>query len=231
MVIDRFIKIFLVLIVLLSVFLFYSHIHADIKDATTLSLKAAGSLESAKSYRFVITSNLSILNEDLQVMKVEGQMDPVNNRICQSMEYANGSAEVVIVGDQLYLREDNGSWQVRQFEGMETWKDSISQQSSILYNAKNPTMYRDGDDYILEIIPEKEEILDQMQSMGLETSGTDLKSYIIRYRIDADTFHIRKIETLVDVEINFMGMRTPVRLENVILLSDYNEKVTIKAPI
>ncbi len=231
MVIDRFIKIFLVLIVLLSVFLFYSHIHADIKDATTLSLKAAGSLESAKSYRFVITSNLSILNEDLQVMKVEGQMDPVNNRICQSMEYANGSAEVVIVGDQLYLREDNGSWQVRQFEGMETWKDSISQQSSILYNAENPTMYRDGDDYILEIIPEKEEILDQMQNMGLETSGTDLKSYIIRYRIDADTFHIRKIETLVDVEINFMGMRTPVRLENVILLSDYNEKVTIKAPI
>ncbi len=107
----------------------------------------------------------------------------------------------------------------------------MSQQSLILYNAENPTMYRDGDDYILEIIPEKEEILDQMQNMGLETSDTDLKSYVIRYRIEEDTFHIREIETLVDVEINFMGMRTPVRLKNVILLSNYNEKVTIKAPI
>jgi hypothetical protein len=76
-----------------------------------------------------------------------------------------------------------------------------------------------------------EEISEQMRTLGFESSGYELKSFIIKYWVEKGTYRIRKIENNVDFEITYMGMQTPAKLNTVLYLKDYNEKVMITAPI
>lgn len=227
---GRFVKILVVVIVLLSLFLVYSHTQGEIKDAQTLTIKTAAALENTRSYEFDMYSNLSMLNEEIQIIKADGQVDIANNKMVQSMDFADRSIQIIVIDDQTYYRETNGSWEKQGLGDMKIWRDTLSEQRSVLFNAKNSTMHKQEDGWILEIIPEKEEVLEQMKTLGLETSGTELKSFFTRYWIEKGTYHIRTIETYVEVEINFMGMQTPVRIYSVIHMDNYNEKFNIKAP-
>ncbi len=221
----------IVIIILLSFFLAFFWSQEEIKDAKTLSSKAAKALESTKSYRFDMTSNLSLLNEDIRIMWVDGEIDSIKKKVHISINSPERSIEAIIIGDKTYLREKNNSWQVRKSGDLDIWKDKLSEQRLILANANNLTMYRENSEWILEIVPEKEEIMEQMRSAGLETAGTELKSYVIRYWIEPRTFYINKVETRADVEMNFRGMQTQINLNNVIHLGNYNEKTNIEAPI
>jgi hypothetical protein len=225
-----FIKILVVVTVILSLFLVYSHTQGEIKDAQTLAIKTAAALEKTKSYKFDMYSNLTMLNEDFQIIRTDGQVDIANKKMFQSMDYADRSVQIIVIDDQTYYRETNSSWEKKGLSDMEVWKDTLSEQRSILFNAKNITMHEQEGGWVLEVIPEKEEILEQMKNLGLETSGTELKNFVTSYWIEKGTFRIRKIETDVEVEINFMGMQTPVRIYTVIYMDNYNEKFNIKAP-
>jgi len=101
----------------------------------------------------------------------------------------------------------------------------------ILKNAANSTMYQENGMWLLEIIPEKAEILEQMRDAGLDDSKIELKRYVIRYMIEPDTYYIRKAETIADIEMNFRGMQTLMKLMNVIHFSGFNEKMNIEAPV
>lgn len=227
---GRFVKILVLVIVILSLFLVYSHTQGEIKDAQTLTIKTAEALENTKSYKFNMYSNLTMLNEDIQIIKTNGEVDIANKKMFQSMDYAGRSIQMIVIGDQTYYRENNSSWEKNELRDMEVWKDTLSEQSSILSNAKNSTMYEHEDGWVLEVIPEKEVLLEQMKTLRLETSGTELKNFVTSYWIEKGTFRIKKIETDVEVEMNFMGMQTPVRIYTFIHLDNYNEKFNIKAP-
>ena len=227
---GRFVKILVLVIVILFLFLVYSHTQGEIKDAQTLTIKTAEALENTKSYKFNMYSNLTMLNEDIQIIKTNGEVDIANKKMFKSMDYAGRSIQMIVIGDQTYYRENNSSWEKNELRDMEVWKDTLSEQSSILSNAKNSTMYEQEDGWVLEVIPEKEVLLEQMKTMRLETSGTELKNFVTSYWIEKGTFRIKKIETDVEVEMNFMGMQTPVRIYTVIHMDNYNKKINVKAP-
>ncbi len=221
----------LVIIILISVFLIYSYSHGQVRNEEDLISKTSDALEKTRFYRFEMYSNLSMMNENFQVISSEGQVDVFKNKMYQSMTLQNHSIEIVVIDDQAYYRENKGLWQTKKLEDTEKLNAILSEQRLILSNAENATMSREGDVWLLEVIPEQENVLEQMQSMGVDTSGIELKSFLTRYRIEADTYHIIEIESVTNAEMNIMGLKTPVELKSTIFLSDYNKKVSLEAPL
>ena len=217
--------------VIMSFFLIYSYLFEDVRDAKTLGLKAAKALENTDSYRFDISSNLSMFNEELQIINVEGEVDSIKNKMRLSLRSQDRSVEAIVLGDRTYARETDGEWQVRTINDVAIWKDKLGEQRMILKSAANSTMYRENGMWLLEIVPEKADILEQMRDAGLDDSKIELKRYVIRYMIEPDTYYIRKAETIADIEMNFRGMQTSMKLMNVIHFSGFNEKMNIEAPV
>lgn len=218
-------------VVILSFFLIYSYVFEDVRDAKTLGLKAAKALENTDSYRFDISSNLSMFNEELQIIKVEGEVDSIRNKMRLSLKSQDRSVEAIVLRDKTYAREIGGEWQVRTIDDMSIWKDKLGEQRLILKNAANSTMYKENGMWLLEIVPEKADILEQMRDAGLDDSKIELKKYVMRYWIDPRTYYTHKSETYADIEMNFRGMQTSMKLMNVIHFSGFNEKMNIEAPV
>ncbi len=221
----------LVIIILISVFLIYSYSHGQVRNEEDLIYKTSDALEKTRFYRFEMYSNLSMMNENFQIISAEGQVDVFKNKMYQSMTLQNRSLEIVVIDDQAYYRENNGLWQTEKLEDTEKLNVILSEQHMILSSAENATMSREEDVWLLEIIPKQENVLEQMQSMGVDTSGIELKSFVTRYWIEADTYHIIEIESVTNAEMNIMGLKTPIELKSTILLSDYNKKISLEAPV
>ena len=219
------------IIVLISAFLIYSYSNGQVRNEEDLISKTSDALEKTRFYRFEMYSNLSMMNENFQVISSEGQVDVFKNKMYQTMTLQNHSIEIMVIDDQAYYRENKGLWQTKKLEDTEKLNAILSEQRLILSNAENATMSREGDVWLLEITPKKENVMEQMQSMGIDTSGIELESFVTRDRIDADTYHIIEIESVTNAEMNIMGLKTPVELKNNILLSDYNKKVSLEAPV
>ncbi len=220
----------LVIIVLISVFLIYSYSNGQVRNEQDLISKTSDALEITGSYRFEMYSNLSMMNENFQIIKAEGQVDVFNNNMYQSTTLQNRTMEIVVINDQVYYRENNGIWQTEKMNDAEKLNEILADQHLILSSAENATMSREGDVWLLEVIPGQDKVQEQMESLGIDTSGIELKSFVTRYRIDAGTYHISEIESFTNAEINFMGLKTPIELKSTILLSDYNKKVSLEAP-
>ncbi len=221
----------LAIIILISTFLIYSYSYGKVRNEEDLISKTSDALEKTRFYRFEMYSNLSMMNENFQVISSEGQVDVFKNKMYQTMTLQNHSIEIVVIDDQAYYRENKGPWQTKKLEDTEKLNAILSEQRLILSNAENATMSREGDLWLLEITPKKENVMEQMQSMGIDTSGIELKSFVTRYRIDADTYHIIEIESVTNAEMNIMGLKTPVELKSTIFLSDYNKKISLDAPV
>ncbi|MBN2488961.1 MAG: hypothetical protein JXA98_08040 [Methanosarcinaceae archaeon] len=221
----------LLLIILISVFLIYSYSQGQVRNEQDLISKTSNALEKTRSYRFEMYSNLSMMNENFQIIRAEGQVDVVDHKMYQSIILQNHSIETVVINDQAYYRENNGLWQTEKLDGAEKFNEMLSEQHTILASAENATMSREGDVWRLEVIPKPEKVLEQMGSMGIDTSGIELKSFVTRYWIEAGTYHISEIESVTNAEMNFMGLNTPIELKSTILLSDYNYKISLEAPV
>lgn len=220
---------------------FYYTSHREITDANALSLRAIDALKDTKSYRFTISTNLSMSTQggDVDMLSGEGCVDYRNKKMRSTMTIMDRSVEVVVIGDMAYTRESNGSWQMQELGGYygSMWErdyDVLAQQRSILLNATNATMYKEDDGWVLDIIPAKEEVLKQMRKTGtgLETiREEELKDFSIRYWIEKDSYHITRVENRVELEMNIGGMVTPMQLGSSVYFDSYNEKIEIEAPI
>ncbi len=151
------------------------------------------------------------------------------------MTMMNSTVEMVVIGDTAYVRESNESWQTQDISGYSNsvWEsDQLAQQRSILLNATNVMMQKEAEGWVLDIIPDKEKVVEQMKKTGMETLKEDeLKDFAIKYWIEKGSYHIAKIENRVALEMNIQGLVTPVELDSVIHLYGYNEKVEIEAPV
>jgi hypothetical protein len=147
----------------------------------------------------------------------------------------NRSVEMVVIGDTAYVRESNESWQTQDISGYSesVWEsDQLAQQRSILLNATNVTMQKEAEGWVLDIVPDKENVVEQMKKTGMETlKEEELKDFAIKYWIEKGSYHITKIENRVELEMNIQGLVTPVVLDSVVYLEGYNEKMVIEAPI
>jgi hypothetical protein len=209
--------------------------HREITDANVLSLRVIDALEDTNSYRFNISTNLAIPEGEVKMISGKGSVDYRNKKLRTMTTMMDNSVEIVVIGDTAYIRESNGTWQTQNLSGYSgsIWEsDQLAQQRSILFNATNVTMQKEDNGWILNIIPNKEDVVEQMRKTGIETiKQEELKNFTIRYWIEKDTYWITKIENQVELEMNIKGLVTPLKLNSVIYLDNYNEKTEIEAPI
>ena len=234
------IKLLVVLVIIaLAIFSVVYYIsHREIADAHVLSLRAVAASKDTDSYCFTISTNLSmqqIQEGDVEMASGEGCVDYRNNKLRTTMTMMNRSVEMIVIGDMAYVRESNGSWQTQELSERSIWEsgsDQLAQQRSILLNATNVTMHKEDNGWVLDIIPDKKEVVEQMKKTGLETiKEEELNDFTIRYWIEKDSYHITKIENKIELEMNIQGLVTPMKLNSTIYLYDYNEKMEIEAPI
>jgi hypothetical protein len=93
-------------------------------------------------------------------------------------------------------------------------------------------MLKEENGWVLDVIPDRGEVLEQMNRAGLESIKEDeLIAFSIEYWIEKDTYRITKIENKIELEMNIQGLVTPIKLNNSVTLYDYNKELEIEAPI
>ena len=211
--------------------------HREITDVNVLSLRVIDALEDTNSYRFNISTNLAIPEGEVKMISGKGSVDYRNKKLRTTMTMMDSSVEIVVIGNTAYIRESNGTWQTQNLSGYsgsiwESSYDQLAQQRSILLNATNVTMQKEDNGWILDIIPDKEDLVEQMMKTGIGTiKEEELKNFIIRYWIEKGSYHITRIKNQVELEMNLQGLVTPLKLYSVSYLDNYNEKMEIESPI
>lgn len=225
----------LAVIALMIVSAVYYTEHREVTDARGLSIRVINALEDTNSYRFTISTNLSMHGEELELLSGGGSVDYRNKKLWTSMTMTNHTVEIVVIGDTAYVRESNESWQTQDISGYSgsVWEsDQLAQQRAIMLNATNVTMQKEAEGWILDIVPDKESVVEQMKKTGMETlKEEELKDFAIKYWIEKGSYHITKIENRVELEMNIQGLVTPVELDSVVHFDGYNEKMEIEAPV
>jgi hypothetical protein len=228
------IVIVLILIAVAIIAAVYYATHREITDPQVLIAKTIAASEDVKSYQFAFSTNISIPEGDIEMMSSAGYVDYQNKEIRTTVRVMNRSLEMIVINDTAYVRESYGSWQKPELDEYYIWKsyDELEQQNSILRNATNVTMHKDDEGWVLNVIPEREEVIAQMKRDGIVLGGgEELKNFTITYWIEKGSYYITRIENNIELTMNIYGLLTPVKLKYCINLSDYNKKMEIDAPI
>ena len=233
--IDIKLVIALILIALAIFAAVYYTSHREITDPQVLIAKTVAASEDITTYRFALSTNLSTPEGAVEMMSGDGCVDYRNKKLHTTVTAMNRSIEMVVIGDTAYVRESNGSWQTQNVSGYSSsiWEsDQLAQQRSLLQNATNVTMQKEETGWVLDVIPDREEVIEQMNRTGLETiKEEELIDFSIKYWIEKNTYWITKIENRIELEMNIQGLVTPIKLNNSVKLYDYNKEVEIEAPI
>ena len=233
--IDIKLVIALILIALAIFAVVYYVSHREITDPSVLIAKTVDASEDITTYRFALSTNLSTPEGAVEMMSGAGSVDYQNKKIRTTVTAMNRSMEMIVVGDTAYVRESNGSWQTQNVSGYSSsiWKsDQLAQQRSLLANATNVTMQKEETGWVLDIIPDREEVIEQMRRTGHETiKDEELLDFSIKYWIEKDSYHITGIENKIELEMNIQGLVTPMKLNNSVRIYDYNKEMEIEAPI
>lgn len=233
--IDIKLLVILAIISLTIVSAVYYTSHREITDPSVLIAKTVDASKDVNSYRFAISTNLSTPEGAVEMMSGAGSVDYQNKKIRTTVTAMNRSMEMIVIGDTAYVRESYGSWQTQNVSGYSSsiWEsDQLAQQRSLLANATNVTMLKEENGWVLDVIPDRGEVLEQMNRAGLESIKEDeLIAFSIEYWIEKDTYRITKIENKIELEMNIQGLVTPIKLNNSVTLYDYNKELEIEAPI
>ena len=234
--IDRKLVIALILLTLAIISTVYYTTHREITDPQVLIAKTVEVSEDITTYRFVLSTTISIMPEgDVEMMSSAGSVDYPNKKIWTTVTTMDHAMEMIVIGDTAYVRELNGSWQKENVSGYSDslWeRDQLAQQRSLLQNVTNVTMQKEDTGWVLALIPDKEEVIEQMQNAGLETlKEEDLNDFTITYWIERDTYWITRIENTLEFEMNIQGLVTPIQLNNSVEFYDYNAALIIEAPM
>lgn len=211
----------------------------EVTDPDDLSSRVGLALNNVDSYRFTITTNLSVPMQkgSIQMIEGSGALNYKRQELHTKMDVMNDSMEVYFVDNTLYTKEPDKQWEVEEQKFNQTfvWKnnyDQLSRQRFILLNATNITMHEKENVWVLEILPEKEGVIQQLEeSEQLESfKGEQLKDVRIRYWIDKDNFYITRMENSMELEMNIQGLITPVTLNTSIDFFEYNQEIEIQPP-
>jgi len=209
--------------------------HREITDPQVLIAKTVAASEDITTYRFALATNISMPEGAVEMMSSTGSVDYQNKKLHTTVTAMNRSMEMIVIGDTAYVRESYGSWQTRNVSdySSSTWEsDQLAQQRSLLANATNVTMQKEENGWVLDIIPDREEVIEQMNRTGLETiKEEELIDFSIKYWIEKDTYWITKIENKIELTMNIQGLVTQMKLNNSVKLYDYNKEMAIEAPI
>jgi hypothetical protein len=232
--IDYKLVIALILVAVAIISTVYYTAHREITDPQVLIAKTVEASEDITTYRFALSTNLSMPEGGVEMMSSAGSVDYQNKKIRTTVTAMNRSMEMIVIGDTAYVRESYGSWQtqnVSDYSGSLWESDQLAQQRSLLQNATNITMQKEEAEWVLEVIPDRKEVIEQMKRGGMETIKEDeLIDFTITYWIARDTYWITKIENRIELEMNIQGLVTPIQLNNSVSFYDYNTAMILEAP-
>jgi hypothetical protein len=212
----------------------YYTAHREITDPQVLIAKTVEASEDVTTYRFALATNLSMPEGGVELMSSVGSVDYQNKKMRTAVTAMDRSMEMIVIGDTAYVRESYGSWQtqnVSDYSGSLWESDQLAQQRSLLQNATNITMQTEETGWVLDVIPDRKEVIAQMKRGGMETIEDDeLIDFTISYWIARDTYRITRIENRLELEMNIQGLVTPIQLNNSVSFYDYNTALIIEAP-
>ncbi len=230
---NQVIALILMAVVLVSV-VYYST-HREITDPQVLIAKTIDASDAVHSYRFELTTALTLPEGEVEMMSGSGCVDYRAQKMRTAMTMMDTSMEMILINNTAYVRESLGAWQRQDVTDRSIWEssyDQLAQQRSILANATNVTMRADEEGWILEIVPNQTDVIEQMHGAGLELSGEEeLNDFAITYRIEPTTYYITGIENRIALVMNIQGLLTPIELNSTIRLYGYNEALVIEAPV
>lgn len=224
-------------IVIISVLIlsgiFYYAEYREINDPYDLAGRVVHVSEDIKSYQFEMSSNITILGETISALEGSGYVGYDNQQMDITFFSPEKSIDMMVVDEKAYMRENGGIWQSRNLD-KDTWtsNDQLSQNEFLLEESTNLSMERTDSGIILTAIPEQESLIQEAENVGLDLQGTEqLNEYYVRYLIDEDTYYVLSIETYIDIQMKVQGMNSPVIIDNVINIYDYDEEKDVEAPL
>jgi hypothetical protein len=233
--VDRKLVIALVLMTVALVSIVYYSTHREVTDPQVLIAKTIDASEVVDSYRFELITAITMPEGEVVMMSGSGCVDYRAQKMRTAMTVMDKSVEMILINDTAYVRESLGAWRREDVTDRSIWAsgyDQLAQQRSILTNASNVTMRADDEGWIMEIVPNRTDVIEQMNGTGLALSGDEeLHELEITYRIERDTFYITDIENRIELLLNIQGLLTPIELNSTIRLYDYNEAQVIEAPV
>lgn len=233
--VNRKLVIALVLMTVALVSIAYYSTHREITDPQVLIAKTVDASEVVDSYRFELITAITMPEGEVVMLSGSGCVDYRAQKMRTAMTMMDRSVEMILINDTAYVRESLGAWRREDVTDRSIWAsgyDQLAQQRSILTNASNVTMRADDEGWIMEIVPNRTDLIAQMNGAGLALSGDEeLNDFGITYRIERGTFYITDIENRIELLLNIQGLLTPIELNSTIRLYDYNEALVIEAPV
>jgi|GEM_PF-1282871 len=233
--VNRKLVIALVLLTVALISVVYYSTHREITDPHVLIAKTVDASKRVDSYRFEFITALTVPDGEVVMLSGSGCVDYRTQRMRTAITMLDRSVEMILINDTAYVREPLGAWQranVTDRAILVSSYDQLAHQRSILTNASNITMRADTDGWLVEIVPNRTDVITQLNGAGLALSGNEeLQDFAITYRIDRGTFYITDIENRIELELNIQGLLTPIELTSTIRLYGYHEVPVIEAPV
>ncbi|MGC9444860.1 MAG: hypothetical protein ACP5E9_08075 [Candidatus Methanospirareceae archaeon] len=226
---------FLVVMAVVLISIVYYSTHREITDPQVLIAKTVDAAGVVDSYKFELTTALTLPEGEVVMLSGSGCVDYQAQKMRTAMTMMNRSVEMILINDTAYVSESPGAWRCEDVMDRSIWTssyDQLAQQRSILSNATNVTMRADDEAWIVEIVPNRNDMLAQINGTGLALRGDEeLQGFAITYRIERGTFYITDIENRIELLLNIQGLVTPIEVNSTIRLYDYNEALVIEAPV
>ena len=233
--IDKRLVIVLVLMAVALISVVYYSTEREITDPQILIAKTVAASEMVDSYRFELNTAITTPEGAVVMLTGSGCVDYRGQKMRTTMTMMNRSVEMIFINDTAYISESLGAWRKEAVTDRSIWTsgyDQLAQQRSILTNASNVTLRGDDEEWIVQIVPNRTDVIEQMNRAGLALSGDEeLHEFEIIYRIERDTFYITDIENRIELLMNIQGLLTPIELNSTIRLYDYDETLVIEAPV
>jgi hypothetical protein len=222
----------IVSILILSGVFYYAE-YREINDPYELAGRVIHVSEDIKSYRFNMSSNITILGETVSPLQGNGYVGYVDHEMDITFFSPEKSIDMVVVDETAYMREDDGTWESRNLDE-DTWQsnDQLSQNEYLLKESTNLSMERTDAGIILTAIPDKTTLIEEADRTGLDLQGSEqLNDYYVNYLIDENNYHVLSIETYIDIQMKVQGMSSPVIIDNTINIYDYDQETDVEAPL
>jgi hypothetical protein len=230
--IDRQLLVALGLACVLIFFAIYYAENREVNDARTLAGRALSASGDVKSYQFDIHSNISMMGEYFTLIRGNGSVDYLNEKMAVRLGSVDDSMDMIIVEGKAYFRSGDHSWEMRELN-RNIWEnyDQLTNMNLLLANSTNLSMKKTDTYFILTAFPDRNAFIREAENAGLQLKGNErLNEYSINYIIEKDSYRIISIESRIEFIMNVQGLMTPVAINNRVDIYDYDVKLEIETP-
>ncbi|MDP2218320.1 MAG: hypothetical protein Q8J68_13655 [Methanolobus sp.] len=231
--IDRQLLVALGLACVLIFFAIYYAENREVNDARTLAGRTLSASGDVKSYQFDIHSNISMMGEYFTLIRGNGSVDYLNEKMAVRLGSVDDSMDMIIVEGKAYFRSVGHSWEMRELN-RNIWEnyDQLTNMNLLLANSTNLSMEKTDAYFILTAFPDRNAFIGEAENAGLQLKGNErLNEYSIKYTIEKDSYRISSIESRIEFIMNVQGLMTPVAINNRVDIYDYDVKLEIETPV